>query len=86
MNTEISVKGKLNFRETIKGFSLSLLGALVGLIWSGINPVILDWQNTGTFDITPFFTFVNWDTVIYTAATVGSLYFGYTIPSGKKKD
>lgn len=85
MEEQTSVSGTLNKREIIKGFSLALIGALIGLLWTGINPVVLSFTQTKVFDLTPFFTFVNWETVMFTAFVAGAPYFGYTIQSGEKK-
>jgi len=86
MNNQTSVKWTLNIREKVKGFALTLLGALIGLVWTGINPVILAWQDKGIFDITPFFTYVNWNTILFAAFVAGAPYFGYTFSSGKPKE
>lgn len=86
MSTQVSTKGTLNKRETIKGFSLALLGAILTLVYTGLQPVIANFNQTQVFDFAPFFDFVNWSTAGNSAVGVFLLYFGYTIPSGPKKE
>lgn len=86
MNENLSTKWSLNKRETRKGFAMALLAALTALIWSGLTPVVENFSETSVFDFAPFFEHVNFSTAFKACVGVVTVYFGYTLPSGPKKE
>lgn len=85
MKNETSDLWSLNNREKIKGFALTLIGAFVALIWTGLDPVITEFTTNKVINFAPFLEAVNWGTVLNTALVTGGSYFGFTFGSGSLK-
>jgi hypothetical protein len=85
MENQISTLWSLSNREKGKAILLTILGAFVALLWTGLDPVIATFVKSQVIDFTPFFAAVNWSTVMNTALTAGGLYTGVTAASGPKK-
>lgn len=86
MEKQLSDLWSLNRREWFKSFVLALLGALLGLLWSGLNPVINEFVKSFTIDFTPFFAAVNFETAYKVSMAACAPYLMFTFSSGNKKE
>jgi len=85
MNKQLSDLWSINNREAIKALGLAVIGAVVGLVWSGLQPSITIFINTFTIDFSPFLEAVNLNTIIKVAAAAAGPYLGFTFATGTSK-
>ena len=85
MNNQFSDLWSINKKEALIGLVMVVVAALLDLVWSGLNPVIIQLKETQTFDISLFTTAVNIGTAVDTVITAGSAYIMVILGSGAKK-
>ena len=85
MNNQFSDLWSINKKEVAIGLLITVAAALVNLLWTGVNPVIVHLQETQIFDPGLFTTKVNLFTAWNTATVTALAYFGVIFNSGKKK-
>ncbi len=85
MNKQLSDLWSLNSREKMKALGLALIGGVVGLLWSGLQPTVDIFLTTHTIDFSPFLMAVNLSTILEAALAAAGPYLGFTYASGTKK-
>lgn len=85
MKNKISDLWSINWREAAFGLFAFVAAALLDLLWSGVNPVIVELRTHGVLDFALFTTKVNIATAFDTAYVAASAYFLLIFASGKKK-
>lgn len=85
MKNQFSDLWSINLKETLIGLLITIGVALVDLLWTGINPIIAEWQLNSVVDFALFTTKVNWETAMDTAIMTAIAYFAVIFNSGKKK-
>jgi len=85
MKNQFSNLGNINLKEAAIGLLVTIAVALVDLLWSGLNPIIANWQLTSAIDFTLFTTKVNWNTALDVSIVTAIAYVGVILSSGEKK-
>lgn len=86
MKNQISDLWSINLRETAIGLAAFVAAALLDLLWSGLNPVIVEFRASGALSFDLFTTKVSIASALDTAYVAASAYILLIFSSGKKKD
>ena len=85
MKNQFSNFKDINFKEAVLGLIIMVGAALLDLLWSGVNPIIVHLQETQSLDISLFTTKVNWGTAWDTASVTAVAYVTAIFYTGEKK-
>lgn len=86
MKNKFSDLWSINKKEFMIGLALAVLAAIVDLLWTGMNPVIVEFTTNKIIDFTLFTGKVNLTTAWQTASMAATSYFLLIYNTGEKKD